>query len=212
MAADGARAALRREAATACAGYLARVAGTHALLLDEMATPPPQHPGIARWTVLHPAPHGAGWVGPLRADVDGLPFGDDSFCAVLVRFVGAALTEPCALAGELARVLAPHGVLLVVDLHAHSMWPGDGVVPARWEQALRGAGLALAPAVRFGPPWPRVRGGAGLPRWLVRTLGGAYVIAAHRCGSAAIPLRVVAEPRRAVEHGAFAPGARRQCA
>ncbi|HET7563052.1 MAG TPA: hypothetical protein VFJ87_11800 [Rhodanobacteraceae bacterium] len=211
-AAARARAALREDAAAACAASLAHVAGTHALLLDEAGAQAPVLPGVARWTVLHPAPGGSGWQGPLRAESDALPFGDDSFCAVLVRFAGAVGVLPETVAGELSRVLAPHGVLLVVDMHTGSLWPGDGMSPRRWERALRAADLDVAPAVRCGSPWPRARGAEGLPRWLVRGLGGAYVIAAHRCSSAVIPLRKAAERRRKLEHGAFVPGARRQCA
>lgn len=203
---------LRRDAAAVCAASLGRVTGTHALLLDAAGAEVPASPGVARWTILHPARGGTGWDGPLRADSDALPFGDDSFCAVLVRFAGAAGAVPELIAGELARVLAPHGVLLVVDLHTGSFWPGDGMSPRRWERALRGAGLDVAPAVRCGSPWPRARGADGLPHWLVRGLGGAYVIEAHRRSSAAIPLRKAAKRRRKVEHGAFVPGAQRQCA
>lgn len=162
--------------------------------------------------MLHPDANGARWGGPLRADIGALPFDDDSFCAVLVRFAGVAGVVPGTVAAELSRVLAPHGVLLVVDVHAHSFWPGDGLPPQHWERALRAAGLAVAPAVRCGAPWPRARGEDGLPKWLVRGLGGAYLVAAHRLGSAAIPLRPALAKRRKVESAAFVPGARRQCA
>jgi SAM-dependent methyltransferase len=207
-----ARAALRHDAAAACAASLGRVAGTHALLLDQAGAEPPVLPGIACWTVLRPAAGGSGWQGALRAESDALPFGDDSFCAVLLRFAGAVGVVPEAVAGELSRVLAPHGVLLVVDLHTASLWPGDGMSPRRWERALRNADLDVGPATRCGSPWPRARGAEGLPHWLVRAVGGAYVIEAHRRKSAAIPLRKAAERRRKVEHGAFVPGTRRQCA
>jgi SAM-dependent methyltransferase len=182
------------------------------LLLDEAGATAPVLPGVARWTVLHPEPGGTGWQGPVRAESDALPFGDDSFCAVLVRFAGAVGGVPEVIAGELSRVLAPHGVLLVVDMHTGSLWPGDGTSPRRWECALRAADLDVAAAVRCGSPWPRGRGAEGLPRWLVHGLGGAYVIEAHRRSSAVIPLRKAAVRRRKLDHGAFVPGARRQSA
>lgn len=211
-AASSAWAALRADAADACAPYLGKVAGTHALLLDDAGSRPPQLGGVACWTLLHPGRDGAGWRGPLRAGSDALPFGDDSFCAVLVRFAGAAGVAPEVIAGELARVLAPHGVLLVVDLHAHSLWPADGMPQRRWLRSLRRADLEVAPAQRCGAPWARPRGAQGLPRALVEWLGGAYVIEAHRCASAAIPLRSASARRQKVERGTLVPGARRQCA
>lgn len=149
----------------------------------------------------------------MRADTAALPFGDDSFCAVLVRFIGAAGLMPESIAAELSRVLAPHGVLLVTDFHPRSLWRGDSVLPGRWERALRAVDMKVTPATRCGAPWPRARGAKGVPLWLVRRLGGAYVIEARRRTLAAIPLRkAVAKKRHAIEHNAFLPGARRQCA
>lgn len=199
--------ALAADAAAVCADRLTRVAGTHALLLDGLGMPAPPVAGVARWTVLSPA--GEGWRGPLRAHVDALPFADESFCAVLVRFTRSAELVPEAAAAELARVLAPHGTLLVADLHPRSWWR-TGMPPARWERALRDAGLAVTPALRCGSPWPRARGASGMPRWLVRSAGGAWVIAAQRRTQAAIPLRKAAVKRRAVEHNTLLPGAHRQ--
>jgi SAM-dependent methyltransferase len=136
-----------------------------------------------------------------------LPFADDSFCAVLACFSEAA--DPSA-APELARVLAPHGRLLVAGFHPGSLWR-RGVAPARWERALRRAGLDVVPAVRCGAPWPRAAGAAGLPRWLVRAAGGGWIIEARRSVLASLPLRRT-PGHRAVEHNALLPGAHRECA
>lgn len=207
---DPGLAALAADVSTVCGTRLARVAGTHALLLDGMPMSIPAVAGVARWTQLLPGP--SGWEGPLRAACDVLPFGDESFCAVLVRFAPCASDLVEVLAAELARVLAPHGVLLVADLHPRSLWR-DGILPGRWERALRRAGLDVVPAARCGSPWPRVQGADGVPRWLVQGMGGAWVIEAHRRASAAIPLRKAASSRRGVEQtGTLVPGARRQCA
>jgi SAM-dependent methyltransferase len=208
---DPTRVALRADATAVCATRLARVAGTHALLLDTCGAGAPVLPGVANWTMLQPAPHGSGWRGPLRADTSPLPFGDDSFCAVLVRFIGAAGVAPEAVAGELSRVLAPHGVLLVADMHPRSLWRSDSAPPGHWERALRAVDLKVGPATRCGAPWPRAQGADGVPHWLVRGLGGAYVIEARRRTLAAIPMRKATARRHAVEHNLL-PGARRQCA
>lgn len=208
---DPALTAIGADASAACMARLARVAGTHALVLDGMAMALPAVAGVARWTRLLPGSDGVGWDGPLRADADALPFGSESFCAVLMRFAGAACAEPEVLAGELARVLAPHGTLLITDLHPRSLWHA-GATPGPWERGLRRAGLDVSPAVRCGSPWPRARGAAGMPHWLVRGMGGAWLVEAHRRTSAAIPLRKAPSGRRKVEQSALVPGARRQSA
>lgn len=191
-----------------CALRLAHVAGTHGLILDGLGMPVPQVPGVARWTRLACPPEVDGvWQGPLRGRLDALPFADDAFSVVLAAFDESV---DAGVAGELARVLAAHGTLLVAGFHPRSLWHG-GVGPGRWERALRRAGLDVRPAVRCGAPWPRSRGAAGLPRWLVRGAGGAWVIEARRNVLATLPLRVIAG-RRAMEPATLLPGAHRQCA
>lgn len=200
-------AAIGADASDVCARRLARAAGIHALVLDGIELPHPAVAGVACWTRMRPDPAQGTWRGALRVAADELPFADEAFCAVLVRFAGADV-DPAAVAPELARVLAKHGTLLVAGLHPHSLWRA-GIAPARWERALRRAGLDVTPAVRCGSPWPSAHGAAGLPRWLVRGIGGAYVVEAHRRVVTAIPLRRSAAKRRAVEHKAWLPGAHR---
>lgn len=201
-------AAIGADASALCARRLARVAGTHALALDGIALPQPPLAGVACWTSLQPdVPDGA-WCGALRASAGELPFGDEAFCAVLVRFAGAGV-DPDAVAAELARVLSNHGTLLVAGLHPRSWWR-EGIAPGRWERALRRAGLDVTPAVRCGSPWPSAHGAAHLPKWLVRSMGGAYVIEAHRRVVNAIPLRKSTAGRRAVDQKAWLPGAHRK--
>lgn len=200
-------AALGADVTAVCNRRLARVAGTHGLLLDGLVMPAPGVVGVARWATLRPCEGTSCWRGPLQATLAELPFADDAFCAVVVRFVA---TFDASVAAELARVLAPHGTLLVADFHPRSWWR-RGVAPGRWERELRADGLDVVPARRCGAPWPRPRGAIGLPRWLTRGLGGAYVIEARRNVLAALPLRKQAS-HRALEHSTLVPGARRQCA
>ena len=172
-----------------------------------MVMPAPAVAGVARWATLEPVGDEKGWRGPLRASVAELPFADDSFCAIMACFMEDV---DMAVASELARVLAPHGTLLVAGFHPRSLWH-RGMAPGRWERALRSAGLEVRPAIRCGAPWPRPRGIAGLPRWLVRSVGGAWVVEARRSVLATLPLRKPAG-HRAIEHGTLVPGAHRQCA
>jgi SAM-dependent methyltransferase len=205
---DPAIEALGADAMAICAARLGRVAGTHGLVLDGMPMATPSISGVGCWTTLRPDADAGRWCGSLGTAADALPFGDESFCAELVRFTQDTGIEPEAVAGELARVLAPHGVLLIADFHPRSLWHA-GAAPGRWERALRAAGLKVSPTVRCGAPWPRVRGAAGVPHWLVRGMGGAWVIEAQRRTLAAIPLRK-ASARRVVERKPVLPGAHRK--
>jgi SAM-dependent methyltransferase len=207
---DAAVEAIGADAMAVCENRLARVAGTHALLLDGRPLPTPSVAGVGCWTALHPDPAGQVWRGSLSAAFDALPFGNESFCAVLVRFMQRADLCLEAVACETARVLAPHGVLVVMDLHPRSLWHA-GTAPGRWERALRAAGLEVSRTVRCVAPWPRLRGEAGVPQWLVRGMGGAWVIEATRRTQAAIPLRRTSGTRRVVEqHKPVLPGAHRK--
>lgn len=207
-------AALGRTITADCSARLARVAGTHGLLLDGLGVETPRVPGIACWASLRcaaqsDARHTETWRGPLRARLAELPFGDDSFGVVMACCVGnaGAIGET---AHEFARLLAPHGTLLVVELHPCSLWRG-GVAPHRWARNLRAAGLSVKPAARCGAPWPRASGDEGLPEWLARRFGGVYVLEARRSVLAMLPLRTAAK-RRAAEPATLLPGARRECA
>lgn len=205
---DAALAAIGADVSAICAVRLARVAGTHGLLIDGITVPAPMVTGVACWTTLAPGAPATTWCGSVRTRSAELPFGDDSFGAVLVRFAGEA--DP-VWAAELARVLAPHGALLVAGFHPHSMWR-RGVAPGHWERVLRNAGLDVMPCVRCGAPWPRSRGADGLPQWLVRSVGGAWLLQARRSVLTCLPLRAAKTGRRGMEPSALLPGARRQCA
>ncbi len=205
------------EAARLCAARAVRATGTHALVLT--ASPrvaPSWPPGVACATTLSRTREADEWSGPLRAGLADLPFADAAFCVVCACFPGTARVPPEILAPELARILAVDGVLLVADVHPLALWRAPSSSPRRWQRALRGAGLEVASAARFGAPWPRARGTDGLPHWLVRALGGGWLLAARRRPQAgatvirpAFASRRVREPAAALLPGA---GAHRQCA
>lgn len=213
---------LLADAAHECSPALAGVTGTHALSLDAFDAPLPQVPGLGRWTLLRPD-HDDALSGELRAWPEALPFVDASFCVVLIRYIAGCGLQPNQLAHEAARVLAPHGLLLVVELHPWSAWrpwlnvrvrhaePVPYVVPPRrWRRALRAAGLVVGETRRCGAPWPRTDGMRGLPRWAGRC-GGAYLLQARkRDGVTLITQRPsTVRPRATAEHTTWAPGAHR---
>jgi len=216
---DPVLAALATRIAAECSSWLARTAGTHALLLDAIGEPAPQTAGLGRWTVLNLGAH-LDFEGPLRADPVALPFCDNSFGAVLIRHLAGAGVPPRTLAGEAARVLAPHGVLLVVECHPVSAWRpwwaarrrrGEislhAVAPRRWRSLLRQAGLSVGEPLRCGAVWPSPR---TMPRWLELAFGDAWLLSARKRDEALIMQRMQHRRTRGVsEREPSMPGAHR---
>lgn len=217
-------AALTTETAAECLSLVgAGLTGTHALLLDAAGGPIPQLPGIGRWTVLRLAAGKAQLEGPLRAEVENLPFADGSFSLVLIRRLGGAGAPVEALAAEGMRVLASHGLLLAIEFHPLSLWRGWlkrrtrrggdallAVAPRRWEAALRANGSVVRAMRRCGAPWPRGEGMRGLPKWSSEIAGAVYVLKARKRDQGGVVHRLGHKRTRAArERVPWAPGAQR---
>lgn len=216
-------AALAAETAAECAPLLKGVTGTHALLLDAAGGPIPQLPGIGRWTVLRLSAGSGHLEGPVRAEVDALPFSDGSFSLVLMRHVVGAGASMETLMGEAARVLASHGLLVALEFHSLSLWRpwlaarkrrGEDalrvVSPSRLQGALRANGLVVRAQWRCGAPWPRSGGMQGLPHWSAEAAGAVYLLKAHKRDSSGVVRRLHARrTRKAREQVPWAPGAQR---
>ncbi|MEO6968230.1 MAG: methyltransferase domain-containing protein [Rhodanobacteraceae bacterium] len=212
---------LLADVAADCAPLLKGVTGTHGLLLDALDSVPPSLPGLGRWTSLRLSGDGT-LGGPLRAKVEKLPFVDGSFSVALIRHAAGCGAIPERVADEVARVLAPHGLLMVVELHPWSAWRPwlaghrrrgiDGlrvISPQRWRRALRIAGLSVSLARRCGAPWPRRRGASGLPRWFSRC-GAAYLLEARKRNDTSVVRRLQpARSRVAAERTPLVPSAHR---
>lgn len=221
---EPAMAALTAETAAECLSLVgAGLTGTHALLLDAAGGPIPQLPGIGRWTVLRLAAGKVQLEGPLRAEVDNLPFADGSFSLVLIRRLGGAGASVEALAAEGVRVLASHGLLLAIEFHPLSLWRGWlkrrarrggdaflAVAPRRWEAALRANGSLVRARRRCGAPWPRSKGTRGLPRWSADLAGAVYMLKARKRDDGGVIRRLGHKRTRAArEQVPWAPGAQR---
>lgn len=211
------------ETAAECAPLLKGVTGTHALLLDATGGPVPQLPGIGRWTVLTLSPDGERLEGPVRAEVDALPFADGSFSLVLIRHLIGAGAPIDALIAEATRVLASHGLLLAHEFHSASLWRpwlarrrhrGEDalrvVAPGRLQNVLRANGLVVRAQWRCGAPWPRSSGMQGLPHWSAEAAGAVYLLKARKRDSSGVVRRLSARrTRSAREQVPWAPGAQR---
>ncbi|HEX6613271.1 MAG TPA: methyltransferase domain-containing protein [Rhodanobacteraceae bacterium] len=211
------------EAAAECASLLDGVTGSHALLLDATDGPIPQVPGIGRWTMLKLSAGGQLLAGPLRAEVDALPFSDGSFSLVLIRHLLGAGTPAQPLVAEAARVLASHGLLCALEFHSISLWRpwllrrssrGEEslrvVPPGRLQGILRANGLMVRAQWRCGAPWPRATGMQGLPRWTAEAAGAVYLLKARKRDSSGVVRRLHSRrTRSAREQVPWAPGAQR---
>jgi len=116
-----------------------------------------------------------------QADMYRLPFSDGAFDAVTVQMVLHYAEDPAAAVAEAVRVLAPDGVLVVVDLAAHGRaelmerhahrWPGfDDAQVAGW---LGVAGRALGPVVTVAG---RPGAGPDVRLWSTRRVGAAQAV------------------------------------
>jgi SAM-dependent methyltransferase len=145
--------------------------------------------------------------GDVACAPSGLPFEDAAFRLVLAQHAGDALPDD-TLAAELARVLAPGGVLLWHAFNPWSPWLAwihwqtrGGAAPqfANAEtQRRRFLRARLAPvSLRYvGACWPTRRDGAigddGARSRILAPLRGAYLLVALKQHAALIPMR----PRR----------------
>lgn len=102
------------------------------------------------------------WCGDLRSAAGNLPLRGDSMDAILAWHVLADAPERELLAAELLRVLAPEGVLVVVELDPWSLcragWGRRG--PSAWPASaairqLRGIGFELVAREGLGARWSR---------------------------------------------------------
>lgn len=178
---------------------LTRVFGHTGLYLRPTAAQAPVLSGNLLANVISLHRDGAGFAGDLACGDDALPFPDASLALVYALFVFETSTQPGALLKEIARVLKPEGVALLVRLNP------TGLVRLRWQfKGMRSAGRsAFAGEVRnaglevqrrrcLGPFWsadgvvdpsPHARNG------LLSRLRMASLVVARRRDVGVTPLR-----------------------
>jgi SAM-dependent methyltransferase len=166
--------------------------------------------------------------GELRCDARRLPFVSESFKLVIVQHGHECYGEEAALVAELARVLAPEGVALLVGFNPFGSWRPW----LDWQMRHYGGRLHLRSAslwrsllareaidtldVRFpGALWPRATLSAYPATRLAAKLarfGSSWLLLAQKRRSTLTPLRLRRAGRELAVKPRLLPGAHRQCA
>ena len=191
-----------------------RCAGTRALLLSAAAgDEPPNPPYLGQWVTLRLAE--GRFKGDVCANADEpLPFTDEAFDLILLRH--ALELAPLSL-DEIARVLAPGGMLVLTGISPLSGWTpwwlwrtrGSDTharSPIQLAARLRRAEVQVQRVQRVGPWLPLSTNSASNANgWL----GGGYVLVARKKGPASAPTRLRPKPVTTPVRAGLAPGARR---
>ncbi len=213
---------------------LAGVYGTAGLFLRAHAAAPsaPSAPLLA--TVLDLALDGARTLrGGLVCAPWELPLASESCKLIVVQHLFERVDDPAACAGEIARVLAPEGVLLTLGFNPISLWrpwlagaARRSHLPLRFRSAQRcaadmgGQGIDILQTRYFGAlsPWSSAEpttpddaaGGSGAPA--LARFRGSWLLLARKRRSALTPLRLRRDARELARNPRLAPGAHRECA
>lgn len=164
-------------------------------------------------------PDGERWRGDIHARAsEPLPFVDDAFDVVVLDDVLEWVPWAAALLGEAARVLSPHGCLLVAGFHPFSLWapwllcrrrPRPMLTAPGWiRQELARHDVDTVRVVRCGHAWPVAGTQAGPGHW-----GGGFVLTGRKRRATIVPWKVPRPQRaNARKKHAWVPGTQRECA
>jgi SAM-dependent methyltransferase len=170
--------------------------------------------------------------GSLVCAPDELPLASESCKLVIVQHLLERLGDDAdGCAGEIARVLAPEGVLLVLGFNPASLWRAwlggkarGAKLPLRLQSAARcrslfiGNGIDVLQTRHLGPlsPWsgPSVEtsNGDAERTSLLASLRGGWLLLARKRRNSLMPLRLKRDSRDLVRNPRLAPGAHRECA
>jgi SAM-dependent methyltransferase len=170
------------------------------------------------------------FAGAARCDPAQLPFASDSFKLLVAQHVFEQIDQADECVAELARVLAPEGVALILGFNPLSLWRpwlwlnaprGPSALHLRsartWQQLLARESVDTLQVRYPGVLLPR----ADLPAAtaevsvLARTLGclgSSWLVLARKRRSTLTPLRLRTAPRELALNPRLAPGAHRACA
>jgi SAM-dependent methyltransferase len=209
---------------------LAGIYGRHGLYIRPQYMPEVAEPAhlLGNLITLHiDTPHRL--AGALSCAPSQLPFASESFKLIVVQHAAENIAEPALFSDELARVLAPEGVALILGFNPYSAWrpwlalqqrrmPGCAVrlqSPHRWETQLAQYDIDVMQRRYVGSFLPRASAAAQAPddsarslRWL-SGLRGAYLLLARKRRSTLTPLRLRKAPRERAQAPRLVPGAGR---
>ena len=141
---------------------LTRVFGHTGLYLRPLADVAPELSGNMLAQIISLHRDGGRFGGQLRCDDEQLPIADRSLSLVHALFVLESSPDPQALLQEIARVLKPEGIALLISLNTWSptrlRWAIQGVsgqAAAQAEGMARDAGMEVLRRQHLGPIWAR---------------------------------------------------------
>jgi SAM-dependent methyltransferase len=139
---------------------LTRVFGPTGLFLRPSDAVPAALSGNLLAGVVSLARDGDGFSGDMACRDEALPIASGTLSLVYALFVFETSPAPSALASELARVLAPDGVALLLTLNpwspARGRWAFRGLAPTgagAFAAQVRDAGLEVQRCRHVGPAW-----------------------------------------------------------
>jgi len=208
----------------ALASIVSGVYGNYGLFLRPHASvcgPLPEHL-LGKMIELAPAETGI-LEGGVRCAPDLLPFASESFKLLIAQHVLEQVDEADACAVELARVLAPEGVALILGFNPLGTWRPWLMTHAthlrphsaqKWRMLLAREQVDTL-QVRFpGSLWPRagIAAEPGAISARLARLGSSWLLLARKRRSALTPLRLRSSQRELALNPTLAPGAHRNCA
>jgi SAM-dependent methyltransferase len=201
--------------------HLQRCAGDYALMIGPSAddAPPPALPMLGCWVRMQT--DGSRYRGDLKAaGAECLPFVDDAFELVLLRYALEMTVLPMTMLHEVTRVLAPGGVLAITGVHPLSVWaawlrwrardnPPVLSMPLRLMLDLQQEGFEIEQSQRTGCVLPSGITAHGIGS---KMFGGGYVIIARKRRGAVTPLRIQPDRLQIPAGGRLSPSTRRSAA
>lgn len=171
--------------------------------------------------------------GGLTCAPSELPLASESCKLIVVQHLFERVDDPAASATEIARVLAPEGVLLALGFNPISLWrpwlAGTARrvhIPLRFQSAqgcamtMGGQGIDILQTRYFGAlsPWsapetsPSSDTQDGSRTAALARFRGSWLVLARKRRSALTPLRLRRDARDLARNPRLAPGAHRECA
>jgi SAM-dependent methyltransferase len=166
-------------------------------------------------------------VGDLRCEPAQLPFASESFKLLIAQHVFEQIDRLDACAAELARVLAPEGVALILGFNPLGSWRPWLMLNAprgksrlhlhsahAWQQILAREQVDTLQVRYPGVLWPRIEHAqadaeSGLLGRMLGRIGSSWLLLARKRRSTLTPLRLRSSARELALNPRLAPGAHR---